>query len=214
MTRSVTSMDANRVIDWLWRLAKVIEENKEELTRLDAAVGDADHGINMDRGFKKVVAKLPDLRGKEIGSIFRETALVLISSVGGASGPLYGTFFLKAAEHTAGKSEVTAADLGEAMRKGLSGLAERGKAMRGQKTMIDALEPAIEAFEKAVQEGCGLRDAMRLAEASAEQGMKDTISMVARKGRASYLGERSVGHQDPGATSAFFLIRTLREELD
>ena len=133
MTRSVTSMDANRVIEWLRRLAKVIEENKEELTQLDAAAGDADHGINMDRGFKKVLVKLPDLRGKEIGSILRETALALISSVGGASGPLYGTFFQKAAEHTAGKSEVTAADLGEAMRKGLSGLAERGKARRGKR---------------------------------------------------------------------------------
>ncbi|QYX32417.1 dihydroxyacetone kinase subunit DhaL [Sphaerospermopsis torques-reginae] len=203
-----------QIIEWLQVFASVINHHKEELTELDAAIGDADHGINMDRGFKKVSSILPSIEGKDISSIFKTVSMTLISSVGGASGPLYGTWFLRASSVTAGKQELTTNDLLNLLQAGLNGVIERGKAQLGDKTMVDVLSPAVTTFEKAVNESKGSVEALRLAVAAAEQGLKDTIPMLAKKGRASYLGDRSIGHQDPGGTSAYFMLRSLLEVVE
>ncbi|MBK1989491.1 dihydroxyacetone kinase subunit L [Sphaerospermopsis aphanizomenoides BCCUSP55] len=198
-----------QIIQWLNVFASVIEHHKEELTELDAAIGDADHGINMDRGFKKVSNLLPGLASKDISTIFKTVSMTLISSIGGASGPLYGTWFLRASSATAGKEELTEQDLLYLLQSGLHGVIERGKAQLGDKTMVDVLSPAVLAFEQAVNEGMETVAALREAVSAAEQGLQETIPMVAKKGRASYLGDRSVGHQDPGGTSAYFMLRSL-----
>jgi dihydroxyacetone kinase-like protein len=198
-----------QIILWLKRLKEVYEQNREYLTQLDAAIGDADHGINMDRGFKKVAVKLPELVNRDIGSILRETGMALIASVGGASGPLYGTFFIKAGEGAAGRESLDAPAFAAMLRSGVEALKARGKARPGDKTMIDALEPAIRALEDEADEGRTPGEILRSAVRAAGQGMKATIPLVAKKGRASYLGERSAGHQDPGATSAYLMLEAL-----
>jgi phosphoenolpyruvate---glycerone phosphotransferase subunit DhaL len=198
-----------QIVEWLYVFASVIEHHKEDLTELDAAIGDADHGINMDRGFKKVSSILPSVAGKDISSIFKTVSMTLISSVGGASGPLYGTWFLRASSATAGKQELTEQDMLNLLQSGLAGIIERGKAQLGDKTMVDVLSPSVTAFEQAVNEGVATVDALRVAVTAAEQGLKATIPMLAKKGRASYLGDRSVGHQDPGGTSAYWMLRSL-----
>jgi len=202
-----------QVLDWLRLTGKVLEENREYLTQLDAAIGDADHGINMERGFKKVVSQLPELAQKDLGEIFKGTGMALISSAGGASGPLYGTFFMRAAGVVAGKQEMSLADLAAVWQAGLSGLVERGRAQPGDKTMVDALTPGVEVLVKASQDYAGLAESLQLAVDAVEQGMKATIPLQAKKGRASYLGERSIGHQDPGATSSYLMIKALSETL-
>ncbi|WP_353930842.1 dihydroxyacetone kinase subunit DhaL [Okeanomitos corallinicola TIOX110] len=203
-----------QIIEWLQVFASVIRHHKEELTELDAAIGDADHGINMDRGLKKVSNILPSVEGKDISSIFKTVSMALISSVGGASGPLYGTWFLRASSATAGKQELTATDLSEVLKAGLNGMTERGKAQLGDKTMVDVLSPAVVAFEQAANEGKDTVAALRIAVTAAEQGLQATIPMIAKKGRASYLGDRSIGHQDPGGTSAYWMLRSLFEVLE
>lgn len=203
-----------QIVEWLNMFASVINHHKEELTELDAAIGDADHGINMDRGFKKVSSILPSIEGKDISSIFKTVSMTLISSVGGASGPLYGTWFLRASSVTAGKQELTVKDLLDLLQAGLNGVIERGKAQLGDKTMVDVLSPAVTTFEQAVNDGKGSVEALRMAVAAAEQGLKDTIPMLAKKGRASYLGDRSIGHQDPGGTSAYWMLRSLLEVVE
>jgi phosphoenolpyruvate---glycerone phosphotransferase subunit DhaL len=202
-----------QVLDWLRLTGKVLEENREYLTQLDAAIGDADHGINMERGFKKVVSQLPELAQKDLGEIFKGTGMALISSAGGASGPLYGTFFMRAAGVVAGKQEMSLADLAAVWQAGLSGVVERGRAQPGDKTMVDALTPGVEVLVKASQDYAGLAESLQLAVDAVEQGMKATIPLQAKKGRASYLGERSIGHQDPGATSSYLMIKALSETL-
>jgi phosphoenolpyruvate---glycerone phosphotransferase subunit DhaL len=197
-----------QVLQWLQLFAAEIEQNKAYLTELDAAIGDADHGINLDRGFKKVMNLLPTLTDKDIGSIFKAVSMTLISSVGGASGPLYGTWFLRASTDAIGKEELTEQDLLVLLQSGLNGVLERGKAQLGDKTMVDALSPAVTAFAQAIGEGENTATALQQAVAAAEQGMKATIPMLAKKGRASYLGERSIGHQDPGATSAYLMLKS------
>lgn len=194
---------------WLQLTAAVMEEQRNFLTELDAAIGDADHGINMDRGFKKVMEKLPAVEQKDIGSILRETALALISSVGGASGPLYGTFFMKAGAVAAGREQLNDGELSCLLRAGVEAVIERGRAKVGDKTMVDALVPAIDTLEGALEEGMDIKEALKRAVASAQREMKNTIPMIAKKGRASYMGERSIGHQDPGATSAWLLLKAL-----
>lgn len=194
---------------WLQLTAAVMEEQRNFLTELDAAIGDADHGINMDRGFKKVMEKLPAVEQKDIGSILRETALALISSVGGASGPLYGTFFLKAGAVAAGRKQLNDGELSCLLRAGVEAVIERGRAKVGDKTMVDALVPATDTLEGALEEGMDIKEALKRAVASAQRGMKNTIPMIAKKGRASYMGERSIGHQDPGATSSWLLLKAL-----
>lgn len=206
-------MQKQRIIHWLQKFASEIEQNKDYLTELDAAIGDADHGINMQRGFKKVVEQLPTVADKDIGTILKTVSMTLISSVGGASGPLYGTFFLRASTTVAGKQELDAESMLKLLKAGLDGIIGRGKAQLGDKTMIDALHPAVMAFEQAINDGVEVTNAVEKAVAAAEQGMKETIPMVAKKGRASYLGERSAGHQDPGATSLYLMLKSLYESL-
>ena len=198
-----------QVLLWLKRLQEVYDEHREQLTQLDAAIGDADHGINMDRGFRKVAEKLPGLENRDIGGILREAGMALIASVGGASGPLYGTFFMKAAEWAAGRDILDARAFAVIMRNGVEALKSRGKAQEGDKTMIDALEPAVRALEDVAGKGGSPAECLRSAVRAAEAGMKATIPLVARRGRASYLGERSAGHQDPGATSSSLMIKAL-----
>lgn len=202
------------IIRWLRRTASVMEEQKDYLTQLDADIGDADHGINMERGFKKVIEKLNSTEGKDIGVILRETGMALISSVGGASGPLYGTFFIKASTLASGKDTLNDLELFSILREGVNAVMERGRAQAGDKTMVDALLPAIEKLEHAMRESIDFALAMKRAVASAEEGAKGTIPMIAKKGRASYMGSRSIGHQDPGATSAFLLLKALYETVE
>ena len=204
-------MTKEQIVKWLQAIGHVMEANKEFLTQLDAAIGDADHGINMERGFKKVNSQLSTIADKDIGSIFKSTGMALISSVGGASGPLYGTLFLRAGTVASGKHELNTTELAGVLKAGLSGVIERGKAQVGDKTMVDALTPAVKAFEQAAGDGVGIAEALGQTVAAAEQGMKDTIPLIARKGRASYLGERAIGHQDPGATSVYLIIKALHD---
>ncbi len=196
------------VVAWIVAYAQVIAENSQYLTQLDAAIGDADHGANMERGFKAVVSKLPSVADKDIGAIFKTVGMTLVSTVGGAGGPLYGTFFLQAANAAAGKNELDLADWVAALDAATQGVIARGKANPGDKTMVDALLPAVAALKDAANDGRSLGEAAEQSARAAEQGMKSTIPLVARKGRASYLGERSAGHQDPGATSSYLLLDT------
>jgi len=199
------------VVAWLKAYARVLEENKEYLTELDAAIGDADHGINMDRGFKAVLQKLPAVEDKDIGTILKTTGMALVSTVGGAGGPLYGTFFMRAGMAVDAKEVLNLEDVVALFEAALEGVVQRGKAALGDKTMVDAITPAVNALKEALAEGADLKEALRRATEAAEKGMKDTIPMLAKKGRASYLGERSIGHQDPGATSSYLIFRTAYE---
>ncbi|MBD2339762.1 dihydroxyacetone kinase subunit L [Calothrix sp. FACHB-156] len=198
-----------QILQWLQSFAREIEQNKAYLTELDAAIGDADHGINMDRGFQKVVSQLPTVADKDIGSILKAVSMTLISSVGGASGPLYGTWFLRASTDVGHKQELNEQDLLVLLQAGLNGVLQRGKAQLGDKTMVDVLSPAVTAFAQAVDEGSNSVTALQQAVAAAEQALQATTPMLAKKGRASYLGERSIGHQDPGATSAYLMLKCL-----
>ena len=193
---------------WLKNCAAILTENRDFLVELDAAIGDADHGINMERGFKAVLSKLPEIADRDIGTIFKTVGMTLISTVGGASGPLYGTFFLQAGTKLIGKQELNLADWVSALDAAIQGVSLRGKAQAGDKTMLDALIPTLAALQKALEEKLPLSDALQKATLAAEQGMRATIPMQAHKGRASYLGERSIGHQDPGATSSYLILKT------
>ncbi len=198
-----------QIVRWLELTADVLAENKDYLTQLDAAIGDADHGTNMDRGFRKVAEKLPTVADKDVGNILKTVGMTLISSVGGASGPLYGTFFQRGGMAADAKEELSDEDLVVMLQGAVDGVQARGRAQPGDKTMMDALLPAMAALKAAVADGKGSLGAMEDAVAAAEQGMKDTIPLQARKGRASYLGERSIGHQDPGATSSHMVLNAL-----
>lgn len=193
---------------WLLVYADRIADAEPLLTQLDAAIGDADHGVNMRRGLQKVRERLGDggLHCEDVGSLLRTVAMTLISSVGGAAGPLYGAFFLRAAQESNGSAGVTLTQLAAMFRSGLEGIQQRGKAQPGDKTMVDALLPAVKALEAAAAARRPAGAALAAAQAAAEQGMQRTVEMQANKGRASYLGPRSIGHQDPGATSAFLLV--------
>jgi dihydroxyacetone kinase-like protein len=197
------------VLKSLHEMADVIHENRQYLTDLDAAIGDADHGINMDRGFQTVLKKLPSVEDKDAGTILKTTGMALVSSVGGAGGPLYGTAFMQAGTAVAGKYELEGEDVLAALDGALKGVIMRGKANLGDKTMVDALTPAVNALREALENGADAADALEQAAQAAEKGMTETIPMLAKKGRASYLGERSIGHQDPGATSSYLLLRTM-----
>jgi len=194
------------VVDWIRAFAADIAEHRAELTKLDSAIGDGDHGTNMDRGLKKALEKLDGAEGEDIGATLKAVGMALVSSVGGAAGPLYGTYFLQMGAATAGRSELDLDGWTAAVAAGLEGVHKRGKAEPGDKTMVDALTPALEALKEAEREGAGVADALRRSAAAAHEGMRATVPLVARKGRASYLGERSAGHQDPGATSMSLLL--------
>ena len=195
------------VVRFIREYARAIEENRDYLTQLDSPIGDADHGINMHRGMQAAIAKLDGLAAGDIGALLRTVGMTLVSTVGGAGGPLYGTLFMQMGMAASGKGELSPRDCAGALERGLQGVVNLGKAELGDKTMVDALTPARDALKEALDEGASFGDALRRAAAAAEEGMKATIPMVARKGRASYLGERSAGHQDPGATSSYLLIR-------
>jgi dihydroxyacetone kinase-like protein len=191
------------------RFAGSMEEHRAELVALDTAIGDGDHGTNMDRGMRKAIEKLDSQEQADVGAVLKTVAMALVSSVGGAAGPLYGTLFLQMGTALAGKDEVDLETYAAAWRKGIQGVQARGKAELGDKTMVDALVPGVEALEQASDLDTGLREA---ADAAAS-GMRGTTPLLARKGRASYLGERSMGHQDPGATSTYYLYQTAAEAL-
>jgi phosphoenolpyruvate---glycerone phosphotransferase subunit DhaL len=203
------AINRDGVVDWMRRFAGEMGEHRQELVRLDTAIGDGDHGTNMDRGMRKALEKLDSADQADAGAVLKTVAMALVSSVGGAAGPLYGTLFLQMGTVLAGKDEVDLAGWTEAWRKGLEGVQARGKAEREDKTMVDALIPAIEALESAPDLDAGLRAAVD----GAEEGMRATTPLVARKGRASYLGERSKDHQDPGATSTYYLFKSAAEAL-
>ncbi|HEX9921935.1 MAG TPA: dihydroxyacetone kinase subunit DhaL [Anaerolineae bacterium] len=205
------SVSRDNLLAWIEALQKVYAENKDYLTQLDSAIGDADHGINMNRGFSKVQEELGKTAPADIAAAIKAVAMTLIKTVGGASGPLYGTFFLRAGTTCAGKESLEAADVVEFWQAGLEGVIQRGKAELGDKTMVDALTPAVEAMKQAVADGSDLTATLAKGVAAAEDGMKKTIPLQAKKGRASYLGERSIGHQDPGATSSYLMLKTAAE---
>jgi len=206
-------LTTEQVLAWIQRIAELMRQNRDYLTQLDAAIGDADHGANMDRGFQVAVQKLGNEPSNDIGAIFRTVGMALLSSVGGAAGPLYGTFFLELGKQLAGRTTVSAQEWATALRTAVATVAARGQAQVGDKTMIDALAPAVEELERALAEGASLAVAMQRAAAAAAEGMRATIPLQARRGRASYLGERSVGHQDPGATSSALLLTAAAEIL-
>jgi phosphoenolpyruvate---glycerone phosphotransferase subunit DhaL len=203
------SLTGDGVREWIRRYADVIAEHREELVALDRAIGDADHGTNMDRGMRKAVEKVDGLGDEDIAGIFKAVGMALVSSVGGAAGPLYGTLFLEMGKASTGRDALDLASWTDVLDAGVKGIQARGKAQLEDKTMLDALVPAVDALREAGDADLG--DALRRSAAAAEQGMQATIPLEARKGRASYLGPRSVGHQDPGATSSHLLLASLAE---
>lgn len=203
------SLNRNQIVDWLYRCGEVFTKESDFLTGLDRAIGDADHGLNMHRGFSKVVEKLPAIADKDIGFILKNTGMVLLSNVGGASGPLFGTFFLRAAQATQAHQSLTLVELQQMIREGAEGVISRGKAEPGDKTMCDVWLPVAESLEQAITQNLSIPAALEAASQVAEKAVQSTITMQARKGRASYLGERSIGHQDPGATSVMFMVQML-----
>ncbi|HEY0574154.1 MAG TPA: dihydroxyacetone kinase subunit DhaL [Pseudonocardia sp.] len=200
------TIDTAGLIRWLGEFARLVGEQREQLTALDAAIGDADHGSNMDRGMSAVTAALPGLDAESPAGLLKKVASTLISTVGGASGPLYGTFFLRMATASGPVDSLDGPAFAKALRAGVDGVVARGKAEPGDKTMFDALAPAVDALDEALASGTALDEALRGAARAAAEGRDATIPLVARKGRASYLGERSAGHQDPGATSSALLL--------
>ena len=198
---------------WIHHFALVIEEQKGYLTDLDAQIGDADHGVNMARGFQKVMSQMPRIESEGIGGVLKITGMTLISSVGGASGPLYGTFFLDAAKEAGTLLELTPLELCRVFEAGLAGIQRIGKAQAGEKTMVDVLLPGIAALRESLRKGKSLKEAVSEMTSAASKARDATISMLARKGRASYLGERSIGHMDPGAASAYMLLETFADAI-
>ena len=203
------AIDRDSTLAWMSAFAGEMSEHRQELVRLDTAIGDGDHGTNMNRGMQKVLEKLEASEQADPGAVLKTAAMALISSVGGAAGPLYGTLMLQMGNAMAGQTEVDLTGFAAAARKGLEGVQARGKAAPGDKTMVDALGPAVEALEH----GSDLAGGLAAAADAAEQGMNATTPLVARKGRASYLGERSADHQDPGATSTYYLFKSAAEAL-
>jgi dihydroxyacetone kinase-like protein len=206
------SLAYDDVLRWVKAFAAEVEANREYLTQLDAAIGDADHGINMQRGMSAVLAKVDAAADEhDVGTLLKTVGMTLVSTVGGAGGPLYGTLFLQMGTAVGDKDELGPDDWAAALDAAIAGVQARGKAEPGDKTMIDALLPGRDALKAALADGAAFGDALRRSADAAEQGMRDTGPLVAKKGRASYLGERSAGHQDPGATSSHLLLKTAAE---
>jgi dihydroxyacetone kinase-like protein len=206
-------MGVDAFTSWLRDAAGTLHDNASYLTELDAAIGDADHGINMDRGFKAIVELLDGTTFDSVDELMKKAGMTLVSKVGGASGPLYGTFFLRFGTALAGVSPITPEAVGEAFKAGVGGILARGKAELGDKTMYDAWAPALDAYDAAVAGGSDLVGALNAAAEAAAKGRDATVPLVARKGRASYLGDRSAGHQDPGATSTTLLLESAARTL-
>lgn len=206
-------LDSKKIIAIITSIAKRITAEKDFLTQLDNEIGDGDHGINLARGFKSVEEKLPSLADKDIGAIFKCVGMQLVSTVGGASGPLYGTAFMKAGNVCKGKTELTPKDFIAAFDAAIGGIKMRGKAVEGEKTMLDALCPAYKALKAGIDAGKDFIDALKDGVDAATAGVEYTKTIIATKGRASYLKERSLGHQDPGATSSLYMLQTMLEIL-
>ena len=207
----MSSLDTKQMAAIVEGMAKKIEAEKEYLTELDNELGDGDHGINLARGFEAVEKKLPSLAGGDIGALLKGVGMQLVSTVGGASGPLYGTAFMKAGMACKGLTEIDGPAFVKAMEAAVDGIKMRGKATEGEKTMLDALCPALKVMQDDVAAGKSLKEALQDAAQAAEKGVEYTKTIIATKGRASYLGERSLGHQDPGATSSLYLLQVLAE---
>ena len=205
------SLNRTQIVNWLYRCGEIFTKESDFLTGLDREIGDADHGLNMHRGFSKVVEKLPSIADKDIGFILKNTGMVLLSSVGGASGPLFGTFFIRAAQVTQAHQSLTLEELYQMIRDGAEGVISRGKAEPGDKTMCDVWLPVVESLRQSCEQKLSVQAALEAASQQAEVAAQSTITMQARKGRASYLGERSIGHQDPGATSVMFMMQMLAQ---
>lgn len=199
------------VLDFIQIYGDKMAEHRQELTDFDQAIGDGDHGINMSRGFKAVGEKLPTVEDKNIDEILKTVGMTLVSTVGGASGPLYGTAFMKAGMSAKGKEELSDEEVIAAFEEGMGGIKYRGKAEQGEKTILDSMIPAIDAMKKSISEGKSMTIALEEAEKAAWEGVEYTKTIIATKGRASYLGERSIGHQDPGATSMAYLFQAAKE---
>ena len=206
-------INTKQIIAVIDAIARRMEAEKDFLTQLDNEIGDGDHGINLARGFKSVEEKLPSLADKDIGAIFKGVGMQLVSTVGGASGPLYGTAFMKAGNVCKGKTELTAEDFIAAFDAAIGGIKMRGKAVEGEKTMLDALCPAYKALKAGIDAGKDFIDALADGVDAAAAGVEYTKTIIATKGRASYLKERSIGHQDPGATSSLYMLQTTLEVL-
>lgn len=207
----MSSLDTKQMAAIIEGMAKKIEAEKEYLTELDNEIGDGDHGINLARGFEAVEKKLPSLAGGDIGALLKGVGMQLVSTVGGASGPLYGAAFMKAGMACKGLTEIDGPAFVKAMEAAVDGIKMRGKATEGEKTMLDALCPALKVMQDDVAAGKSLKEALQDAAQAAEKGVEYTKTIIATKGRASYLGERSLGHQDPGATSSLYLLQVLAE---
>lgn len=203
------SLTRAQIVNWLYRCGEVFTRESDFLTGLDREIGDADHGLNMHRGFSKVVEKLPAIADKDIGFILKNTGMTLLSNVGGASGPLFGTFFIRAAQVTQAHQSLTLEELYQMIREGAEGVVNRGKAEPGDKTMCDVWLAVVASLRHASEQNMSVIAALDAACKQAETAAHATITMQARKGRASYLGERSIGHQDPGATSVMFMMQML-----
>lgn len=201
--------DQKKVVGILLSIAKVLEENKEFLTDLDNVIGDGDHGINMARGFAEVEKQAEALEQKDIGNMLKTVGMTLVSKVGGSSGPLYGTAFMKAGMTIGAKTEIDMSDFLGALEVGIEGVKARGKSTTGEKTMLDAMVPALDAMKEKQAAGADTAQTLAAGVEAAEAGVEATKPMVATKGRASYLGERSVGHQDPGATSFTMMLKEI-----
>ena len=207
------TVSLERLVAWLSRFTQLVTENRSYLTELDSAIGDADHGSNMARGMAAVMEKTAAAPSSAVDELFKLVGMTLVTSVGGASGPLYGTFFLRFGTTAGAVTELDSAGLAAALRAGLGGIVARGKAELGDKTMFDAMSPAVDAFDAEIAAGADLAASAEGAAAAAAAGRDATEPLVARKGRASYLGDRSAGHLDPGATSTAFLFQALAEAL-
>ncbi|MFV0447886.1 MAG: dihydroxyacetone kinase subunit DhaL [Vibrio sp.] len=204
-------IEKNQIINWLELCAQSYAENQDFLTDLDRDIGDADHGLNMNRGFKKVAEILPSVEKQNIATILKNTGMTLLSSVGGASGPLYGTLFIRTAASVGTREQLSFEELVDALRSGVDGVISRGKAELGDKTMCDVWLPVLNNIKSQLESGISPDHLLDEMVVIAEKSAVSTIEMQAKKGRASYLGERSVGHQDPGATSSLLMIRALRQ---
>jgi dihydroxyacetone kinase-like protein len=207
------SINGIEVIEILNKISEVIDENKAYLTELDASIGDGDHGLNMSKGFTAVKEKLKDDSGSNIGETLKKAGMALVSNVGGASGPLYGTAFMKASVVVNGKESIDINDFVKMLEEALAGVKMRGKGEAHDKTMIDALAPALDSLKAAIKAGLSSEDCLYKAKEAAKEGVEYTKTIGARKGRASYLGERSIGHKDPGATSSFLILDTIYNEI-
>ena len=206
-------MNTEKVIQIISKMSRRMEKEKEFLTDLDNAIADGDHGINMARGFAAVETKLTSLGDKDIGTVLKTAGMTLVSAVGGSAGPLYGTAFMRSGMAMNGKTEMNISDFVSCLKVSVEGIMQRGKAVQGEKTMLDAMIPALEAIEKSVAEGLSDKEVILCGVEAAQNGVEYTKTIAATKGRASYIGERSIGHQDPGATSFTYLLEEVADSL-